>query len=226
MTVPSSSSSPPPAPPRLLRSLVTELDRMLTGCRTVLEVGCGAGSPLQFLAGKYQMEGLDIHEPWLQTAKAKGFLQRYHLGSALDIDQLFAPASFDAVVALDLIEHLQKPDGFQLIEKMSRVARRGIVVFTPNGFLPQDGGDNPWNRHVSGWELQEFTDLGFRVVGINGLKALRGEYARLRHRPRLFWGVVSELSQRLYCHRHPASAFSLLCWKDLGPAAPGNRPGL
>lgn len=201
--------------PFAIRSLVHELQRAIGRCTRILEIGCGPDSALQYIAGERRIEGLDIHEPWLQKAKERGILANYHLANAMDIDQLFQPGEFDAVVALDLIEHLEKPDGYQLIEKMSAVASDRIIIFTPNGFLEQVDESNPWNNHRSGWTVDDFEKLGFNVVGVNGWKPLRGSWARLRYHPRVFWGAVSELSHRLLTRNHPELAFSLLCTKVL-----------
>ena len=56
--------------------------------------------------------------------------------------------------------------------------------------------------------------LGYRVVGINGWRPLRGEYARPRWRPGVFWYRMSLLSQPLVASR-PAYAFAILCVKDM-----------
>lgn len=212
------SSTPQRNVPLSLRSLVRELETQLGPCRRILEIGCGPDSALQYLAGTREIEGLDVHEPWLLKAKERGILTNYHLANALEIDTLFQPGQFDAIVALDLIEHLEKPDGYRLIEKMSAIASDRIIIFTPNGFLEQQDDSNPWNNHRSGWSVSDFVEQGFSVVGVNGWKKLRGSWARLRFRPRLFWGAVSELSQILLTRNHPRLAFSLLCTKRI------NRP--
>ena len=93
--------------PFAIRGLVSELDRALAGCHRILEIGCGPDSALQYLPREAEIEGLDIHEPWLLKAKERGVLRKYHLANAMDIDSLFQPGEFDAVVALDLIEHLE-----------------------------------------------------------------------------------------------------------------------
>jgi hypothetical protein len=199
--------------PFALRRLVSELETQLGPCQRILEIGCGPDSALQYVTGEREIEGLDVHEPWLLKAKERGILSNYHLANALEIDTLFQPGQFDAIVALDLIEHLEKPDGYELIKKMSTVASDRIIIFTPNGFLPQQDESNPWNNHLSGWSVNDFAEQGFSVVGVNGWKQLRGSWAKLRFRPRLFWGAISELSQMLLTHNHPKLAFSLLCTK-------------
>lgn len=78
----------------------------------------------------------------------------------------FSDKSIDSVFLLDLIEHLEKEDGFRLLAEAERVAKRQVVVFTPLGFMPQhyeagelDGwglGGATFQEHRSGWTPEDF----------------------------------------------------------------------
>ena len=201
--------------PLRLKTLTTQLDRCLQGCVSVLEVGCGEDSPAQYLAHRYRLVGLDLHEPALARAKSKGFLTDYHLGDALTIREKFGRGEFDAVIALDLIEHLDKEKGFELLDAMEWVANEKVVVFTPNGFLHQPADANPWMEHRSGWDVSDFESRNYQVFGANGWKVLRGAYAKIKWHPKIFWGAVSEFSHYAWTRNHPRSAFSLLACKSL-----------
>jgi hypothetical protein len=57
---------------------------------------------------------------------------------------------------------------------MENVAKKKIIIFTPNGFLRQDEYDgDKLQIHKSGWTVDEFKKLGYEVKGINGWKPLR-----------------------------------------------------
>ena len=89
------------------------------------------------------------------------------------------------------------------------------IIFTPNGFLEQKPFDgNEWQRHVSGWEIDEMRQMGFDIIGINGWKPLRGPRARITIRPKSFWKRMSYLSE-LYVTKNPQFAFQILCVKNL-----------
>jgi hypothetical protein len=119
------------------------------------------------------------------------------------------------VISLDVIEHLERGDGMKLMDTMEKIARKKIIVFTPNGFLPQNAYDgNEWQIHKSGWSVKEMRKLGYKVIGINGLKWLRGEKSVLKFRPVLFWKIVSDFTQ-LVVKRKPGWAFQILCTKNL-----------
>jgi len=77
--------------------------------------------------------------------------------------------SVDSVFALDVIEHLEKEDGLELLREARRVARRQVMIFTPLGYMAQDY-DTPekkdrwgmdggfWQTHRSGWEPRDFDE--------------------------------------------------------------------
>jgi hypothetical protein len=80
----------------------------------------------------------------------------------------FPDKSIDLVVAMDFIEHVEKDHGKNLVKEMERVARIGILLFTPLGYMPQhndgdldswglDGGK--WQEHKSGWFPEDFSEI-------------------------------------------------------------------
>jgi hypothetical protein len=77
--------------------------------------------------------------------------------------------SVDSVFALDVIEHLEKEEGLELLRQARRVARRQVMIFTPLGYMPQDYDEQDkkdrwgmeggyWQTHRSGWEPADFDD--------------------------------------------------------------------
>lgn len=88
--------------------------------------------------------------------------------------------SYDLVVAFDLIEHLEKSDGYRLLYEIDRITLGTSIVFTPNGFVWQPPSiNNEFNAHVSGWRPAELRSLGWaRIEGHTGLKCLIGPYGR------------------------------------------------
>jgi SAM-dependent methyltransferase len=186
---------------------------------SVLDVGCGADSPIGRFAARHERTvGVDLCAEAVEASRAAGIHDEYVVRDVLEIDSAFEPKSFDAVVAFDLIEHLEREDGVRLLDAMEEIARMRVVVFTPNGFLRQDGTpENPLQRHRSGWTVGDFARRGYDVFGIHGLRLLRGHKGSIRWRPRRLWGIVSDLTQPAV-HRRPSLAFHLLCVKEVGAA--------
>lgn len=195
------------------RAYIRDLTRHLRDCRSVLDVGCGARSPLRHVPKHFHAEGVDAFGPAIAAAQAEQIHDDYHRQSVTDLD--FPPKSFDAVIALDLIEHLAREDGLRLLEQMEQIARKRVIIFTPNGPVDQDPYDgNPWQRHLSSWTTADFLRRGYKVRGINGLRVLRGTQAHTRWWPEPFWSLVSNATQS-YVYRRPRKAYQLLAVKYL-----------
>ncbi len=189
------------------------LKRVLSDCDSVLDLGCGPSSPLQYCNLKYSV-GVEFYEQYLAESIRKGIHDFY---ISADIRKMeLSQKSFDAVVLLDVLEHLSKEDGLALIAKMESWARKKIVIFTPNGFLSQehDLDGNPMQKHISGWTVEELEKLGFSVAGANGWKTLRGEQSHVKYRPKLLFYAISQLTQ-MVTRYFPEYAHALFAVKEL-----------
>jgi predicted TPR repeat methyltransferase len=192
------------------------LGAALADCQSLLDVGCGASSPIEHLQRRIpHAVGVDLFEPWLAKSKERHVHDQYVTGDVLKLDELFEPRSFDCVLAADLLEHLTETDGLRLLGLMEKVASKKVIIFTPNGFIEQHESDgNPFQVHRSGWTAKQMQAMGYEVIGLKGWRPLRGEYAQARWRPRVFWGRMSLLSQPLVTSR-PNLAFAILCVKKV-----------
>ncbi len=194
---------------------INELERALQGCESVLDLACGASSPLQHLTRNFFLVGCDRFKPALEKSRRAGIHDQYIQLDVVDLDGRFPAKSFDCVLALDLIEHLEKEEGARLIAAMEKIAKRRVIIFTPNGFLPQgEFSGNPWQVHRSGWSVTEMKGKGFQVIGVMGWKRLRGDKGGLKFSPKGFWSLISALTQ-VFIKRRPEQAFQILCSKEL-----------
>lgn len=192
-----------------------ELERQLGGVKTILDVGCGKNSPLARVSRRLEATGVDIYEPDLKTSKRLGIHKKYKVGDIRKLERMFKPKSFDAVLLSDVIEHLTKKEGEKIIKDMERIARKKVIIFTPNGFKRQEPIDgNEHQRHISGWSAAEMERKGYHVIGIGGWDPLRGERAELRLWPKAFWQPFSDMTQ-LFTRNHPQHAHQILCVKAI-----------
>ncbi len=188
------------------------LCRELRDCASVLDLGCGKSCMIQFCSVPYSV-GIKLFEPYLQASKKKGIHNEYIKANITEVE--FKENAFDAVMALEVLEHLTKNDGYNLLKKMEKWAKKKVIITTPNGYLYQDGyDDNPLQIHRSGWDIEDFKKLGYKVRGNSGIKILRGYTGRIMFNPQIFWRIVSYMTQIVTCH-YPRSAFSLLCIKEV-----------
>lgn len=215
-----------PAVARLLHTTPSCLEDALDGCRTVLDLGCGARSPVP-AACRGRTVGVDLFEPALRSAHRARTHDALVMADLSSVE--FGERSVDAVVLVEVLEHLAKPEGRHLLDRAERWARRRVVVTTPNGFVPQVALEgNPHQAHLSGWSVGEMQARGYRARGLAGLKQLRKEndhdvvqgdqdamLASIRLRPRPLWLGVSAASQ-LITYRVPRLSFGVLYVRDVG----------
>lgn len=200
----------------LRRQYIDLLKSEIQGLESLLDVGCGSDSPVKYFSdGIDRCVGIDAFQPSIDSSAAKHIHSEYRCLDILDIGKVFPQTSFDGVLALDVIEHLPKPAGLALIEMMEGIARKKVIIFTPNGFLEQREHDgNRFQVHRSGWTTEEMRAMGYRVTGVNGWKPIRGESANIKWRPEALWMRISLLSQP-FTKDNPRSAFALLCTKEM-----------
>lgn len=73
---------------------------------------------------------------------------------------------WDVVLACELVEHMPKADGVELLRRARQRARL-VVATAPLGWMPQGAiGGNPYEEHVSAWEPVDFEVEGFTVYAM------------------------------------------------------------
>ena len=194
-----------------------ELKKAIRGMKTVLDVGCGPASPLKEFKkelGIYSV-GIDVFPENINASKKALIHDEHYVMDALDIDKKFKEKSFDAVIAIDLIEHLTKEESEEFIPKVEAIAKKLIIISTPNNFLEQRShSGNPFLKHKCGWTLREMKELGFKCKGIIGPRFIHGECAAIKLKPIKFWSKVSLLCQK-FINRFPKFAASIICIKKI-----------
>lgn len=196
-------------------ALIQQLRSVLRGCQTVLDVGCGNGSPMRYVAGPH-LVGVDGYPPAIEEARAAKTHDEFIVGDVKQISKQFPGRRFDACVALDVIEHLQKEDGWRMLEAMEALATKRVVIFTPNGFVPQHSQNGDLQEHLSGWTAEELRPRGYQVFGMCGPKSFRGEYHQIKYQPRAGWALASVFIDYLHTRSHPESGAAIFCVKKIG----------
>lgn len=129
----------------------------------VLDVGCGYG-PLGYMLysvgfGGY-LVGVDVFLPYLRKAKI-------FYGDVVQADARMLPfrdGAFSDAVCSEVVEHMDKHDGYLLLEELKRLAWN-VVVTCPLGFNrhPEYDG-NPFQEHKSAWYPRDFEKRGYEVA--------------------------------------------------------------
>jgi 2-polyprenyl-3-methyl-5-hydroxy-6-metoxy-1,4-benzoquinol methylase len=109
------------------------------GCRTVLDIGCGEGWLAQDLSKRaQQVTAIDIDAPTLELARHQAAADNidYVLGDFLD--QPFEPGSFDAVVSVAALHHMDPAAALRRMAELLRPGGRLIVVGLARSRTPWD----------------------------------------------------------------------------------------
>jgi trans-aconitate methyltransferase len=116
-------------------ALVTIVSEELPGARTWLDVACGTGKHLSFLAPRYAVQGLDLNPVLLDAARARLPEVPLHTGDMRDFDLgvRFEVISclFSAIGSLDSVEDL-----FSTARAFARHLNPGGLVLVEPWILP------------------------------------------------------------------------------------------
>lgn len=136
---------------------------------SVLDVACGLSLKSQHVPCLVRV-GFDLHRPYLEKAReqAGGIRWIPVQGDVTKISEVFLPNSFDLVLALDIIEHVEKDQALKLLADLEEIAKVAVILETPNGLLPQNMdilgfGQHHLQTHRCGFEKEELEELGYQV---------------------------------------------------------------
>jgi hypothetical protein len=134
---------------------------------SILDVACGLPLKSKFIDAQIRV-GVDIHEEYFKHIESEVpyVVVKYDVRK---LDEIFIPKSFDLVIALDIIEHLEKEESLRMIAACERIARRAVILETPKGYIPQNmdiqgHGADEWQTHRCGWEVEELEQMGYKVL--------------------------------------------------------------
>lgn len=136
---------------------------------TLIDVGCGIFMTTDQIKCK-SIIGIDAWIPYLEKKKNEFQTINFDI-SIIKNFKIFIDDSYDVITCMDVIEHLEKDCGLLVIKEFQRIARKKIIIFTPEGFVKQDDGqagswgeNNPvYQKHRSGWSVKDFENLKFKV---------------------------------------------------------------
>jgi len=146
----------------------------------ILDVGCGFGRWGALLTTNYwetcfgepaarpKITGCDGYLPNVNLARRSGFYTQV-------IHTIFPPLpfhdeSFNTVLLLDVIEHLDNENGLKLIDEGKRITSHRVIISTPNQHAIRSAhatmtGWNDLEAHLSYWPRDLLHRLGFKLYG-------------------------------------------------------------
>lgn len=139
--------------------------------KTVLDVACGEGygSALLKLAGAAKVVGIDISHDAIDKARA-AFSEsevEYIVSDVAQLEELFSPHTFDVVVSIETIEHVD--DYEQFLKSLTVIAKPNAIFYVtcPNDhwYYPEPGQKNPYHRRK--FTFEEFAEISSGILGAN-----------------------------------------------------------
>lgn len=146
------------------------IQRYIRNSDTVLDLGCGIMQATDGLKCK-NILGCDIWMSYLYHICDKFMTIQIGMNEL----QRFPNNSYDVVLCLDVIEHLHESTTLEAINEMKRIARRRVIIYTPNKFETNENAiENSWGlgkceyqRHVCLFDEERLRGLGFYVRNDN-----------------------------------------------------------
>ena len=132
---------------RILRSLLPSGHG-----RSAVDIGCGPGLFSRELSIKgWRTASIDTDRENIE--RAEDYVDETHLGDALGILSQLRESQYDLALCLELIEHMPRKRGEDLLVGILRVLKPGgsLILSTPNRFSPEGLGGYYWGEKIGGW---------------------------------------------------------------------------
>jgi len=137
----------------------------LADAQQVLDLGCAAGDLGRYKPHGVMLRGLELNPTLVAQARLYENVYQWDLDDPAPLP--FDNECFDAVVAKDILEHLQKP--WRILIEIKRVLKPGGMVMAS---VISYRGWRTWSdyTHVRGFTMnslrQMFADTGFQVLEV------------------------------------------------------------
>lgn len=148
---------------------VKELIRRASQYASVLDVGCGKGNTIARVRAARRV-GLDAAAPCVAWCRSHHRDQDVHFVQydVRRICELFDNDAFECVYGMDIVEHLDKNGGLQLVHDCEVLASKCTMFFVPVGNHPQTDdpcgmGNEHFQQHRSTWYPEDMERLGYDV---------------------------------------------------------------
>ncbi len=189
--------------------------------KTILDLGCEDGRLLEMLSDgeNWKVTGVDIYKKNIDRATKREIYIKLIKGDVVKVanDLVKKKKKYDVVFCSQVIEHINRKKGTELLNLVEKLAKKRIVIGTPRGFMEQPHeflGDNPHQVHKSGWAEKDFKSRGYKINGI-GFKSVWSETGLGRMDNKLtiiFANILSYVASPLVYYL-PFLAAGILCIK-------------
>jgi hypothetical protein len=120
---------------------------------------------------KTRIDGIEGYSGYLTPVHDYVYNQ-IMLGDALEMLAKIPDATYELVLAIDILEHFDEPQGRTFLSECQRVSRKAVLISTPTDFHHQEVEANPLENHRSHWEKSDLQQAGFTEFLPNDLSLI------------------------------------------------------
>jgi SAM-dependent methyltransferase len=191
--------------------------KLSRGEKTILDVGCGKGKPVQIIRKfkNFSAIGVDVFKPYLRKCKRRNVHEDLIL---CDVRKLpFKDKTFDAVICLEVLEHLNRGEGLEMIPNLERIAKKKVIITTPSSTFEQHTFEgNIYQAHLSFWTPSELGRMGYSVRGLGLPEARIGKGLMKRFLSKVWWlKKLVWIFSGFFVYYFPDSAEEYVCYKRM-----------
>jgi len=137
--------------------------------KSLLDLGCGRGI-IGILTRIYRyniekMVGVDIFNKYINFCRKHRIYDQIIKWDLRNLPLPFIDKSFDVVTLIEVVEHLPKALAINLIHEAERIAKKRVILSTPNGakFSMQElcYDNNPFQKHLCYFTVKELKKMGY-----------------------------------------------------------------
>ena len=154
----------------------------------ILEVGCGSGLGTLFLSQFCRsVTAIDCNSQWIEEACALNTRENVSF-QVRDFTDFTADQGFDALVSLDVLEHLSVEEGKKFIGRAADMIKADgmLVIGTPSLHSYEYQGELSRAAHVKCYDLSELKDLISGSFGRVLTFSMNDEIVHTGH-PKMAW---------------------------------------
>lgn len=188
--------------------------------KSILDVACGKGLPMMVLKQrmKFQkIEGVDLYEPYISECRRKEIHDSYLV---CDVRKLvYKNKTFDIVMALQVLEHLDKNESLRVLASLEKIAKKQVIVSMPIGKTYHSAVDgNKLQLHKSGFFPEELEKRGYTVIKM-GRSEIEGENGLINKFESNVWKKFVYLSilivNSLLYFAQPCANYYMVAYKNV-----------
>ncbi|HET7060333.1 MAG TPA: class I SAM-dependent methyltransferase [Candidatus Saccharimonadales bacterium] len=132
--------------------------------KTVLDVGPGHGKYARLIKEinpNIRIEGVEIDRKYVKEFKLNELYDKVHINSIQKFTENQTDNNYDLVICGDVIEHLKKSEGVDILN-FYVYRTKHIIVQWPHAYIQNSWEGHVHESHISVWGKSDFSNFDFK----------------------------------------------------------------